>query len=227
LRHKTIAYDPAALWTTGPCSAVQRTLLQVVEGTTRLIGLLPIDSGRCSFFWGLNHAEKDAIWNGGLEDWKRRCVDFHPATEEVVDSIHDLEQLTFATYRHVSMPRVVDGRVVFIGDAAHATSPHLGQGVNLALADAVCLTEHWGPEADVPAVFTAYQQQRRATTRFYSRLTGWLTPFFQSNSRIRGWGRDATLPVLPHVPWVGRQMALAMAGLKTGWLSDSYRKPGP
>ena len=33
------------------------------------------------------------------------------------------------------------GRVVLVGDAAHATSPHVGQGAAMAIEDAVVLTE--------------------------------------------------------------------------------------
>ncbi len=52
-------------------------------------------------------------------------------------------------------------RVVLIGDAAHAISPHAGQGVSLALEDAICLAKHLRevPHADA---FLAYQRDRRA-----------------------------------------------------------------
>ncbi len=50
--------------------------------------------------------------------------------------LHDLSQLTFASYYDVVMPRWHAHRVAVLGDAAHATSPQLGQGCNLALCDA-------------------------------------------------------------------------------------------
>jgi 2-polyprenyl-6-methoxyphenol hydroxylase-like FAD-dependent oxidoreductase len=40
------------------------------------------------------------------------------------------------------------GRVVLIGDAAHATSPHVGQGAAMAMEDAIVLAEE--ATADVP-----------------------------------------------------------------------------
>ena len=39
------------------------------------------------------------------------------------------------------------GRIVLIGDAAHATSPHVGQGAAMAIEDAVALSEEVTPPA--------------------------------------------------------------------------------
>ena len=53
--------------------------------------------------------------------------------------ITDIGQLTWARYHDVVMPRYHTQRSVVIGDAAHATSPQLGQGTNMALLDALAL----------------------------------------------------------------------------------------
>lgn len=52
------------------------------------------------------------------------------------------------------------GRVVLIGDAAHAISPHAGQGVSLALEDALCLAKSLRDKGFAEA-FTAYQAARQ------------------------------------------------------------------
>jgi 2-polyprenyl-6-methoxyphenol hydroxylase-like FAD-dependent oxidoreductase len=53
------------------------------------------------------------------------------------------------------------GRVVLIGDAAHAISPHAGQGVSLALEDALCLAKHLR-KVSYGDAFVAYQQDRQS-----------------------------------------------------------------
>ncbi|WP_182481203.1 FAD-dependent monooxygenase [Nocardioides immobilis] len=61
--------------------------------------------------------------------------------------------------------RWTDGRVVVIGDAAHAMRPHLGQGGCQALIDAAVLARLLR-QADSPAAaFTAFEKMRRAPAR--------------------------------------------------------------
>jgi salicylate hydroxylase len=63
------------------------------------------------------------------------------------------------------------GRVVLLGDAAHATLPHLGQGANMAIDDAVCLAEAVAGEAGgaggasgLAGALAAYERKRLKKT---------------------------------------------------------------
>ena len=48
--------------------------------------------------------------------------------------------MTLARYGHHTLWRPFSDRLAIIGDAAHSTSPQLGQGVNMGLLDAQALT---------------------------------------------------------------------------------------
>jgi 2-polyprenyl-6-methoxyphenol hydroxylase-like FAD-dependent oxidoreductase len=52
------------------------------------------------------------------------------------------------------------GRVVLLGDAAHATTPHLGQGAGMAVEDSIVIAEELAAQESVAAAFQAYQQRR-------------------------------------------------------------------
>jgi 2-polyprenyl-6-methoxyphenol hydroxylase-like FAD-dependent oxidoreductase len=52
------------------------------------------------------------------------------------------------------------GRVVLLGDAVHATTPHLGQGAGLAIEDSLVLADELSRQDDLQAALTAYRDRR-------------------------------------------------------------------
>ncbi len=70
-------------------------------------------------------------------------------------------------YDRAPLPKWSSGRLTQLGDAAHPMLPHLGQGVNQALEDAVTLATLLGAgkgPADVPRALAAYEGLRRDRT---------------------------------------------------------------
>src|SRR4029453_6446595 len=60
------------------------------------------------------------------------------------------------------LPRWHSGRMVLVGDAAHAPSPSSGQGASLAAESAIELARCLRDLPDVESAFTAYERLRRA-----------------------------------------------------------------
>ena len=58
------------------------------------------------------------------------------------------------------------GRVVLLGDAVHATTPHLGQGAGMAIEDAIVLTQEIGRHDTPEAAFRAYRDRRFERCRY-------------------------------------------------------------
>jgi 2-polyprenyl-6-methoxyphenol hydroxylase-like FAD-dependent oxidoreductase len=198
-----------ALWGTGPCAGVTDHLKQVALGTRRLAGVVPVGSGQATLFWGLHHDELEPLRARGIAAFKQEVAALFPQAEEIVRDMASFDGLTWATWQHVLPQRLYAGRLVLLGDAAHAMNPQLGQGANIALLDAASLARHVN---DV----TAYERERRVQGRFYARLSAWLSPFFQSRTPLLGHLRNAGLPLLTSVPWLRRQMELTLAGVKRG-----------
>ena len=211
-------YTHGTLWVIAPGCGVSGKLLQVVHGGRRLFGLLPLGDGLCTLYWGLPVREFPALKARGLDALKRDILAFAPEAAEVLDFLHHFDQLLLTTYRHVWMPRWYDRHTLFLGDAAHAMSPHLGQGINLAMLDAVTFAACLRAAPDPPAAFRAFRRARRCHVRYYAVVTWLLSPFFQSDWPVLSWGRDRALPLLPKVPWVKRQMLLTVSGLKADFL---------
>lgn len=58
------------------------------------------------------------------------------------------------------------GRVVLLGDAVHATTPHLGQGAGMAIEDAIVLADELARGDDIAAAFSAHQTRRFERCRY-------------------------------------------------------------
>ena len=169
---------------------------------------------RCSFFWSLEKRQKDALFASDFNTWKQEAIAFIPPCQSILAPLQSFHELPYTTYLHVRMPRWHTGRFLLLGDAAHAMSPHLGQGINLALLDGFTLAHAFTAAATLPEIFVLYSRLRRAHIRYYAAITYFLSPFFQSRGIIKGWGRDLFLPLIPHLPIIRRQTLLTMSGLK-------------
>jgi 2-polyprenyl-6-methoxyphenol hydroxylase-like FAD-dependent oxidoreductase len=58
------------------------------------------------------------------------------------------------------------GRVVLLGDAVHAATPHLGQGAGMAIEDAIVLAEEIARRETPEEAFDAYRERRFARCRY-------------------------------------------------------------
>jgi 2-polyprenyl-6-methoxyphenol hydroxylase-like FAD-dependent oxidoreductase len=218
LQSWVMPYDHGALWATAPCEAVRGKLYQVVRGTRYLLGMLPIGGGQCSLYWGLPERELATVRARGLDALKMELTAFCPEIRPLLDSLPSFDQLVYTTYRHVWMPRWFTRHVLVLGDAAHAMSPHLGQGASIALLDAWTLASCLAEAPDQLSAFRLYRRRRAAHVRYYSAITFLLSPFFQGDSLWKAGWRNLALPIMPRLPWVRGQMLLTMTGLKNGWL---------
>ncbi|WP_030984413.1 FAD-dependent oxidoreductase [Streptomyces sp. NRRL WC-3744] len=75
------------------------------------------------------------------------------------------------------------GRVLLVGDAAHAASPATGQGASMALEDAVVLAKALRDLPDPRAACAAYERHRRPRTEHNITVSGGLTRGTRTPSR--------------------------------------------
>ncbi|NYZ63127.1 FAD-dependent oxidoreductase [Luteimonas deserti] len=196
-------------------------LRQRYVAARRMIGLLPVGTRpgdpvpRLSFFWSLPVAAFEAWQAAPLEAWHDDVAAMWP---EAAARLHEVVQhghLARASYRDTTLSRWHRGRVVAIGDAAHAMSPQLGQGVNMALLDAESLRDAVRAHA-VAQALDVYQRQRQRHVAIYQAWSRWLTPVFQSEHDLLARLRDVAFQPLGRMPGGRGHMLRVLSGTQQG-----------
>jgi len=156
----------------------------------------------------------------GLDAWKKEVIKYCPHIESALEQIQSQDQLALAKYSHSMMKQWNYDQLVFIGDAGHSMSPQLGQGGNLALVDAAVLVQMLRQNKDVNKALSAYNTKRKKHLMFYQHASRFMTPFFQSQSRLAGSLRNLCFDAMYQVPYFRKEMIGTLIGSKTGLLSS-------
>lgn len=229
-RSRAPLYPWGCMWTTVPDTqsfGAVRLLRQRFSGTSNMMGILPVAPHRVTLFWSLPTAELEADRPLDLEAMRRDALSLWPDAAPIVERAVSAGDFSRATYRHVTLPRWAEGPVLFIGDAAHGTSPQLGQGANLGLLDAHALGRSLAEAGDLAQAMDLFAQRRGPPNRFYGTASHLLTPFFQSHHDLLAIPRDLVLPRACQIAPLRRRLTGVLAGLRRGWRSvDSLDADG-
>jgi 2-polyprenyl-6-methoxyphenol hydroxylase-like FAD-dependent oxidoreductase len=144
-----------------------------------LVGVLPV--GDATYFYASADAPplRRAVRSGDVAAFRDVWAATIVPLADVVAKLDDFDQLLVNDVAEVRCGGFVSGRVVLVGDAAHAMPPNLGQGANSALVDAVVLTASLADAPTVADALVAYDTRRRravqrvqASARRLLRLSG-------------------------------------------------------
>lgn len=216
-RAKAPVYPWGAVWANArdPDGVFAGALSQRYDRASTMMGVLPIgrgpdgDADLVSFFWSLPVAQMDSFLTGDLDAWRARALAMWPQAAPILAQLDRPEVFSRATYRDVRIGDWSSGRFLLIGDAAHGTSPQLGQGANLGLVDAVELAARVECAADLPA----YQRARRLQTGPYQIFSRALTPLFQSAGPVGPFVRNWLFAPFSQAPGLDRIAAATLTGM--------------
>ena len=135
-------------------------------GGTGRFGVVPLGNGQVYWFACINSAQAQNPHYRAfrLADLQRHFADYHSPIPEL---------LALTTDEQVIWGDIIDlkplhhfhfGRVLLLGDAAHATTPNMGQGAGQAVEDAAALASCLVQAPSIEAAFQAFDQQRRPRT---------------------------------------------------------------
>src|SRR5699024_8328360 len=101
--------------------------------------------------------------------------------------IYDIKPLSTFVYQ----------RIVLLGDAAHATSPNMGQGAGQAIEDAYWLTNALVQSKTMEQAFNTYNKKRVNTTRKVIQRSRQIGKAAQWDNPFLIYLRDTVLPLIP------------------------------
>ncbi|MEU1982454.1 FAD-dependent monooxygenase [Nocardia sp. NPDC019395] len=140
-------------------------------GRGERFGIAPLRDGRV-YFYGSANLPADAISpDGELTELRRRFGDWHDPIPALLDATDPAALLRHDIYELPRIAGYARGRIALLGDAAHAMTPNLGQGANLAIEDAITLAALLDRHRDIPSALTEYDRIRRARVEPLQRLS--------------------------------------------------------
>ena len=219
-------YPWGALWClcADPDRVWRGDLLQRYARASRMAGILPVGrlpgqgdaQRRVSLFWSMPAHRLGGSVERGLDALRDEIGAYWPEIRPLLATLVDMRELAPAQYRDAVLRRFAQGRVAWLGDAAHAMSPQLGQGANMALLDAYRLSQALERARDVDAALAQYDRERRRHVGIYQFLSRWLTPLFQSDLDWAAALRDSLFGPLGRAPLLRGEMLKVLAGVKRG-----------
>jgi FAD-dependent urate hydroxylase len=140
-------------------AGVTHWMALIGEGLTFL--LVPIGGGRTAGVGQVSGPRFHDPLAGRLERVRQRFAAFGGPVPAYLAALTRDEQLHCGPIEWVDVAQWHSGRVVLIGDAAHAAPPTMGQGGSLAMEDALVLAEVLHTAASVERALEIYVARRR------------------------------------------------------------------
>jgi 2-polyprenyl-6-methoxyphenol hydroxylase-like FAD-dependent oxidoreductase len=180
--------------------------MMVLMGEGSFFGLAPMGEGHTYGFGAVGGARfKDPIV-GRLERFRRRFAEFGAPVPAYLAALQSDEQLHFGAIEWVEVDEWHRGRVVLLGDAAHAGPPHMGEGGCMAMEDALVLADVLRKAESVESALDAYVRRRRPRAGWVQEQSraaaqAWVLPPAVRNAALRERGdqmfRDRYRPLIP------------------------------
>jgi len=128
-------------------------------------GVVPISKNRVYWFACLNAPPNDiAKQNFSVSDLLYHFESFHSPIPEIIMRTKN-EQLIWNDIIDIKpLKKFAFGRVALLGDAAHATTPNMGQGACMAIEDAAVLANCFEANISIEQTLTQFERNRIGRT---------------------------------------------------------------
>lgn len=173
---------------------------QAVEtwGPAGRLGYVPIGNNKVYWFACKNAPQKDErMKNFTISDLVRNFKGYAHPIPEIISGTPS-ENLIWSDISDLEpISRFAFNRVVLIGDAAHATTPNLGQGACLGIEDALVVADELSRNADPVAAFHLFEVKRLERAHFIVNTSYRLGKIAQVENKILAAIRNFLVKLTP------------------------------
>lgn len=167
-------------------------------GLGRRIGVVPLSKDRIYWFACLNAPQNDANMRAyTIQDVQALFQGFHFPIPQMLDLTLSKELIWNDILDLKPLPKFTSGRVVLLGDAAHATTPNLGQGACQAIEDGVVLANVLAKSVSVDLALQAYNAKRVPRTHQVVARSWTMGRVAQTDTAFMANARNVLLRLLP------------------------------
>jgi 2-polyprenyl-6-methoxyphenol hydroxylase-like FAD-dependent oxidoreductase len=107
----------------------------------KMLGIMPSGPDATYLFHCVGPRSFDGVKKEGLASFRAEVVEAAPEMADAFTGVEAWTKMAYFTPSYTQVDRWVGNGIALLGDAAHTFHPHAGQGVNLALEDAVSLAQ--------------------------------------------------------------------------------------
>jgi 2-polyprenyl-6-methoxyphenol hydroxylase-like FAD-dependent oxidoreductase len=187
-------------------------------GEGKIMALFPVSASEVALLYLVRRRKWAAVRVGSLDTFKADMLRITPMAAESLRSLASWDQIGYMPCARVRVSAWVSDRVALIGDAAHALNPHVAQGRNQAMADAVVLAEviAMGLRQDRlgQAWLARYESARRPQVELLQRTADELTLFWNNDWWPVGWLRGRVFRTMAGNRRLRSRMTALVGGLK-------------
>ncbi|MBK8425212.1 MAG: FAD-dependent monooxygenase [Lewinellaceae bacterium] len=167
-------------------------------GTDGRFGIVPLTDNRIYWFACINAAANDATMRRyTVEDLQRHFGHYHAPVAQILAQTRDEDLIWNDIIDLKPLKNFAFGNIVLIGDAAHATTPNMGQGACQAIEDAVILADEMAKNSNPAVAFRAFEQRRLKRTHYIVNNSRALGRVAQLNNPVLAAARNALFRMLP------------------------------
>lgn len=162
------------------------------------VGIAPLQDDSIYWYACINAPERDERMRQMTpKDLAAHFAGIHPPVAAVLAGTKQ-EQLIWNDIADLNtLKKFVYGRVVLLGDAAHATTPNMGQGACQAIEDAVVLGQCLEQKPIVADALAFYENRRVARTAKVIQLSRLLGQVAQWQQPLLGSVRNSLFRIMP------------------------------